>query len=87
VADGSAGQKKFLKLKYFSGAFSYGAKIQHDAYIKNHIDLCTLRFLCAFFWVKEAIFYIAIVVADFTLKNFFDLLHLINLDRNRGRET
>jgi hypothetical protein len=27
MADGSAGQKKFFKVKYFSGAFSYGAKI------------------------------------------------------------
>jgi hypothetical protein len=52
VADGSAGQKKFFKVKYFSGAFYYGAKIQHNAYIKNHIDLCTLQFFCAFSWVQ-----------------------------------
>jgi hypothetical protein len=41
-AFGSAGQKKFFKVKYFSGAFSYGANIQHDADIKNDIKLRTL---------------------------------------------
>jgi hypothetical protein len=48
VTDGSAGQKKFFKVKYLSGALLYGAKIQSDAYIKNYIDLRTLQFLAPF---------------------------------------
>jgi hypothetical protein len=52
VADGSAGQKKFFKVKYLSGALLYGANIQSGAYIKNYIDLYTLQFLCAFSWVQ-----------------------------------
>jgi hypothetical protein len=76
--DGSAGQKKFFKIKYFSGAFSYGAKIQRNTCIKHHIDLCMLQFLCAFSWLKEAICYFAIVFVDFTLKNFSGLLHFVD---------
>jgi hypothetical protein len=59
VADGSAGQKKFFKLKYFSGELSYGAKIQRNAYIKNYIELRSLQILCAYSWVQEAILYFA----------------------------
>jgi hypothetical protein len=70
MADGSAGQKKFVKVKYFFGAFSYGAKIQRNAYIKHNIDLCTLYLLCAFSWVQGEICYFAIVFVDFTLKIF-----------------
>jgi hypothetical protein len=81
-AFGSAGQKKFFKVKYASGALSYGAKIQRNAYIKNHIDLCTLQFLCAFSWLQEAMYYLAIVFVDFTLKIFSGLLHFIVIDRN-----
>jgi hypothetical protein len=62
--------KEIFKVKYFSGAFSYGAKIKRNAYIKNHIDPCMLQFLCAFSWVQEAIFYVAINFVDFTLKIF-----------------
>jgi hypothetical protein len=79
VADGSAGQKNFFKVKYFSGVFSYGARIQRNAYIKNNFDLCTLQSLCAFSWVLEAKCYFAIVFADFTLKNFSGLLHFTDV--------
>jgi hypothetical protein len=79
---GSAGQKKFFKVKYFSVAISYGAKIKHNAYIKNHIDACTLQFLCAFSWVQEAMCYVAIVFVDFTIKNFSGLLHFIDADKS-----
>jgi hypothetical protein len=65
-------------LKYFSGTFSYGAKIQRNAYIKNHIDLFTLQFLCALYWVQEAMCYVAIIYVDFTLKNLSGPLHLID---------
>jgi hypothetical protein len=76
--DSSAGQKKLFKVKYFSGALSYGAKIQRNVYIKNHIDLCTLQSLCAFSWVQEAFCYFAIAFLDFTFKNFSGLLHFID---------
>jgi hypothetical protein len=66
VADGSAGQKKFFKVKYFFGAFSYGANIQSDTYNKNHIELRALQFLCAFSWIQETISYVAILFVDFT---------------------
>jgi hypothetical protein len=35
VADGTAGQKKFFKVKYLFCAFSYGAKIHRGTYSKN----------------------------------------------------
>jgi hypothetical protein len=82
VADGSAGQKKFFKVKYFSGAFPYGANIQHDAYIKNYIELRTLRLFCAYSWRQKTISYFTIVFVDFTLKNFSGLLHFTDFDRN-----
>ena len=37
----SAGQKKFFKEKYFLGAFSYGANVESDPYVKNYVDFCT----------------------------------------------
>jgi hypothetical protein len=79
LADSSAGQKKFFKVKYFSGAFSYGAKIQRNASIKNHIDLCTLQFLCTFSWVQKVMCYFVIGFVDFTLKIFSGLLHFIDV--------
>jgi hypothetical protein len=42
-----------IKAKYFSGAISYGAKIQNDALTKIYIDFCALLFLCAVAWLRE----------------------------------
>lgn len=37
VANGTAGQKKMFRVKYFSGALSYGAKIHGGTHIKKYI--------------------------------------------------
>jgi hypothetical protein len=78
----SAGQKKFFKVKYFSGAFSDGAKIKRNAFVRNHINRCTLQSLCAFPLGQEAICHVAFVFVDFTLKNFSGQLHFADFDRN-----
>jgi hypothetical protein len=75
--------KRIFKIKYVSGAFSYGAKIQRNAYIKNHIDFYMLHFFCAFSWVQEAFLNFAIVFIDFTLKIFpacYTLMALIKIE-------
>jgi hypothetical protein len=82
VADGFAEQKKFFKVKYFSGAFSDGVNIQHNAYIKNYIELRTLQLLCAFSWRQKVISCFTIVFVDITLKNFSGLVHFTDFDRN-----
>jgi len=79
---GTAGQKKFFKVKYLLGALSYGAKIQSDTYIKNYIDLCMMQLLGAFSCVQAAFSYFTMVSAEFTLKIFpacYTLLALIEI--------
>jgi hypothetical protein len=78
----AAGQKKFFKVKYLSGAISYGAKIHSGACVENYIEICKLHLLGAFSRVQGAFFYITIVSIDFTLKNFSGLLHFTGVDRN-----